>query len=191
MSRFDPPGRRPKRTDREQLKHDVVLGLMGGLPLTVVARRHGTSQTTVSYWEARDPAFAEEIAAARALGWDSLAVECLEIIDDKTDDVMHDADGTARANTANVLRDKARVETRLRLLACWDVGRYGPQKTLKVEGEVQVTQRHVIDPRSLDPPAREALRLLLAHAEAQGLVGPEPVDADYEVLDDEDEASGT
>jgi hypothetical protein len=191
MSKFDPPGRRPKRTDREELKRDVVRGLMGGLPLTVVARRHGTSQTSVDRWAAGDPSYADEIAAARALGWDSLAVECLEIIDDKDGDVMHDADGTARANTANVLRDKARVETRLRLLACWDNGRYGPARTVKVEGEITATTRHVIDPATLDEVQRAALLSLLAHAEAQGLIaGPEPEEAEYEVIE-EDEASGT
>jgi hypothetical protein len=194
MSPRDPPGRRPKRTDRDQLKHDVLLGLMGGLPLTVVARRHGTSQRSVNHWEAGDPDYADEIAAARALGWDSLAVECLEIIDNKEGDVAFDKEGVPHPNTANVLRDKARVETRLRLLACWDVGRYGAQKTVRVEGEVQATVRHVIDPATLDDAGRAALRALLAHAEAQGLIaGPEPEDAEYEVLgaDQGDEASGT
>jgi hypothetical protein len=191
MSKHDPPGWRPKRVEREQLQHDVLLGLMGGLPLTVVARRHGTSQRTVNDWEAKSADYAEDIAAARALGWDSLAVECLEIIDDKSNDVMYDADGTAHANTAAVLRAKAQCEIRLRLLACWDNGRYGPAKTLRVEGEMQVTQRHVIDPRSLDDAGRAALRALLAHAEAQGLIaGPEPQDAEYDEVDDEAEAEG-
>jgi hypothetical protein len=186
-----PQSRRPKRLDRAQLKHDVVLGLMSGLPLSVVARRQGISQKTVSVWGVNDPAFAEEIAAARALGWDSLAVECLEIADDRSDDVMYDADGTARANMASVQSRKLAIETRLKLLACWDVGRYGVQKTVRVEGEVQVTQRHIIDPASLDEGQREALLSLIAHAEAQGLLpSPEPIDAEYETIE-EDEASGT
>jgi hypothetical protein len=178
-----PPGRRPRRTDREQIKHDVLVGLMGGLPLTVVARRNGISQPTVELWKSKDPAFAEDIAAARALGWDSLAIECLEIIDDKSNDVVFDAGGTPHPNTAAVLRAKAQVETRLRLLAKWDSGRYGDAKTVKLEGEVQTTTRHVIDPGSLDPASREALRALIAHAQAQGLIaGPETVDAEYEPL---------
>jgi hypothetical protein len=186
-----PPSKRPRRIDRDQLVHDVVLGLMSGLPLAVVARRHGVSAATVGLWQARDPALAEEIAAARALGWDTLAVECLEIADDRSLDVMHDTDGTARPNMANVQSRKLAIETRLRLLACWDAGRYGPSKTLKVEGEVQVTQRHVIDPRSLDDAGRAALRALLAHAERQGLIaGPEPQDAEYDEVDDEAEAEG-
>lgn len=180
-----PPSKRPRRVDREQLKHDVVLGLMGGLPLSVVARRNGISQPTVDRWSQGDPVLAEDIAAARALGWDTLAVECLQIVDDKSNDVMHDADGTARPNTAAVLRAKAQVETRLRLLACWDSGRYGAARTVRLSGDVQVTQRHVLDPRQLDDAGREALRQLLVAAQEQGLIaGPEPVDAEYEDVDD-------
>jgi len=176
-----PPSRRPKRVEPEQIKHDVLQGLATGLPLTVIARRNGISQVAINKWERRDPGFAEEVAAARALGWDSLAVECLDIIDDKSDDVLIDAEGIPRANTAAVLRAKARVETRLRLLACWDVGRYGAQKTVKVEGEIVATQRHVLDPSLLDEAGRAALRHVLAQAEAQGLLpAPEPEDAEFE-----------
>ena len=182
-----PPGKRPRRVDREQLRHDVLLGLAAGLPLSVVARRHGTSQQAVDGWKSRDPEFAEEIAAARALGWDSLAVECLTIIDDKSEDVILDAQGVPHFNSAAVLRAKAQVETRLRLLASWDSGRYGLAKTLKVEGEVTTTARHVIDPGSLDDAGRAALRALLAHAQAQGLIaGPQPTDAEYESPDPEE-----
>jgi hypothetical protein len=182
-----PPGKRPQRVDRDQLKRDVLLGLMGGLPLTVVARRHGTSQRTVASWGAQDPAFAEEIAAARALGWDHLATECLTIIDDRSNDVVFDAEGIAHPNSAAVLRAKAQCEVRLRLLACWDSGRYGPARTVKVEGEVTATTRHVIDPASLDDAGRAALRHLIAQAKAQGLIeSPEPQDAEYEELGPEE-----
>jgi hypothetical protein len=179
-----PPGRRPRRVDRNQLKHDVLLGLMGGLPLSVVARRNGTSQQTVDAWSKQDPAFADQIGAARALGWDHLAAECLEIADDRSQDVIYDADGTARPNSANVLSRKLMIETRLKLLACWDSGRYGPARTVKVEGEVKQTTRHVLDPRLMTPEDREALRRVLDAAAAQGLLeAPEPVDAEFEALD--------
>lgn len=188
-----PPGRRPKRLDRDQIKVDVLRGLVRGLPLSVVARRNDVSQSAIDKWTARDPTFAEEVAAARSLGWDALAAECLEIIDDKSDDVVFDNDGIPHFNTAGVLRAKAQCEMRLRLLACWDSGRYGPAKTVKLEGDVQVTQRHVVDPRLLDDAGREALRQLLTHAKAQGLIpGPEPQDAEYEEVlgSEEDVADG-
>jgi hypothetical protein len=193
VSRYDPPGRRPRRTDREQLRRDVLQGLEHGLPLTVVARRHETTQRQIDHWARGDPKLADEIAGARALGWDNLAVECLEIIDDRSQDVIYDSDGDPRFNTAAVLRARAQCDVRLRLLACWDVGRYGPQKTLKVEGEV--TQTHTIDPHLLSEEARAALRAVLAHARARGLLaGPEPQDAEFEEIEElgpkEDVADG-
>ena len=41
-------------------------------------------------------------------------------MDDKSNDVVLDAEGVPHFNTAAVLRAKAQVETRLRLLASWD-----------------------------------------------------------------------
>jgi hypothetical protein len=188
-----PQGRRPRRVDREQLKHDVVLGLAAGLPLSVVARRNGVSQSTVDRLQAADPAFAEEIAAARALGWDSLAAECLEIADDSRNDYVEqfDDDGTPqgwRFNSENVLRSRLRIETRLKLLAKWDNGRYGENKRLTVDGEVQTTHRHVLDPSQLDDTGRAALRHLIEQAQAKGLIAaPEPQDAEFVELSDDDE----
>ena len=191
-----PPGKRPRRTDREQLKHDVLLGLAAGLPLTVVARNNGTSQQSVDYWAKRDPAFAEEVAAARALGWDSLAAECLAIADDGRNDYVEQFNDEGesqgwRFNSENVLRSRLRIETRLKLLSKWDSGRYSDDKTVKLEGKVQTTTRHVLDPRLLTAEQRDALRLLLSAAAAQGLLrGPEPQDADYEELRPEEDFAG-
>jgi hypothetical protein len=188
-----PPSKRPRRIDHAQVKADVLLGLATGLPLAVIARRNGISEPTVLYWQGKDQAFAEQVAAARSLGWDSLAVECLEIADDRSDDVVFDSEGVPHPNSANVLSRKLMVETRLRLLSKWDSGRYGDAKTVKLEGQVEATVRHVVDPRTMSEEARAALRALLAHAEAQGLLpAPEPQDADYEEVlgAEEDVADG-
>lgn len=180
------PSRRPRRTDPAQVRHDVLQGLATGLPLQVICRRNGIDQSTISRWEARDPAFAEEMAAARSLGWDSLAAECLEIADDARNDYMEqlDDDGATqgwRFNGENVLRSRLRIETRLKLLAKWDSGRYGDTKRLEVDATI--TQRQVIDPGSLDDSGRAALRHLIDQARAKGLIaGPEPVDAEYSEL---------
>lgn len=181
MSPRDPPGQRPRRLTRDQVKADVLRGLATGLPLKVIARRNGVSQTGIDLWQRLDPAFAEAITEARALGWDHLAVECLEIADDRSDDIVFDKDGIPHPNSANVLSRKLMVETRLRLLAKWDSGRYGEAKTVKLEGDLQVTQKHTLDPRLLDEGGREALRALITHAKAQGLItSPEPQDAEFE-----------
>lgn len=112
-------------------------------------------------------------------GFDQLAHECLEIIDDGRNDWVERqaSDGRSlgwQVNTEAILRSKARVDTRLRLLAVWDRAGYGPQQQVKVDANVAVTEttRHVIDPRSLDDAGRAALRALLAQAEAAGLLPP-------------------
>lgn len=187
MSHPGVTGKRPRRVDRQQVEADVLRGLATGLPLSVIARRNGTSQQLVDYWAKGDPALAEALAEARSLGWDSLAVQCLEIADDRSGDVLYDTEGNPHPNSANVLSRKLAIETRLRLLSRWDSGRYGESaKLLRVEGEVTTTTRHVLDVRQLDPASRDALRALLDHAAAQGLLpGPQPVDAEYEEVEAE------
>jgi hypothetical protein len=171
----------------------VLLGLMAGVPLSIVARRNGTSQQSVSYWETKDPAYAEDIAAARALGWDHLAAQCLEIADDSRNDYVEQLDDDGRPqgwrfNSEHVLRSRLRIETRLKLLAKWDSGRYGDTKRLEVDAELRTTTRHVLDPSQLDDSGRAALRHLLDQARAQGLLAPpEPVEAEYTELPDEPE----
>jgi hypothetical protein len=102
-----------------------------------------------------------------------IAAEALAIADDRSDDLIVGADGVVRSNIDAVRRAKLRVDTRLRLLAKWKSGRYGKQRSVKVDANVAATDepRHVIDPRSLDEAGRAALRQLLAAAEAQGLIG--------------------
>jgi hypothetical protein len=191
MSKFNPPGHRPPRLEHAQIKQDVLLGVMNGTPLAVVARRNGTSQQSVDRWASADPEFAEQLAAARSLGWDHLANECLDIADDSRNDYVEQFTDQGefqgwRFNSENVNRSKLRIETRLRLLARWDSGRYGDNKTVKLEGEVTSTTRHVIDPRSLDDAGRAALRHLIEQAKAQGLIpAPEPTEAEWEEAEDE------
>jgi hypothetical protein len=125
-----------------------------------------------------DPDVKEAVQIARDLGFDWLAHECLEIADDARNDWMarHGPEGEFvgwQFNNEHFQRSRLRIETRFRLLRAWDPSRYGDQRTVKLEGEVTQTQRHVIDPRSLDDAGRAALRELLAQAQAQGLIeGP-------------------
>lgn len=160
---------------REEIVAAVVAGLSRGTPLTVICETLGCPVRTLQEWRDNREDVALAIECARDLGFDWLANECLEIIDDSDGDVVWDTEGNPHPNPSNVLRAKARVETRLRLLAKWDPRRYGDSKTVKLEGEVAVTQRHVVDSRSLTDDGRAALRRLLAEAQAKGLL-PAPQD---------------
>lgn len=188
---------RPRRSNESQIKHDILVGLSLGTPLAIVARANNVSRQRVHQWAEEDPAgFGEDLAAARALGWDTLAHECLQIADDGTNDyVAIYARNNAgeegiigwRLNGEAIRRSEVRINTRLRLLKVWDSGTYGePAKQVKLTADVTSASvvRHTIDPALLDDAGRAALRALLAQATAAGLLPPpdddDAIDADFE-----------
>jgi hypothetical protein len=164
---------------RAEVLQAVIASLERGIPLTVAVEGMRQPRRTVYDWLRADPDVQEAVRLARDLGYDWLAREALQIADDTSNDIVFDADGNPHPNGAAVLRAKVRIETRLKLLSKWDPTRYGDAKTVKVEGEV--TQTHTIDPRLLSEEARAALRAVLEHAKARGLLGgPAPIDAEFE-----------
>lgn len=180
---------------RAEIIRAVSAGLARGTPLTIICealRAQGPfAQQSLYNWLRDDPEAKLAIEFGRDLGHDLIARECLEIADDTSNDWMHDEDGTARPNTAAVLRAKVRIETRLKLLAKWGPARYGEAKTVKLEGEVRQTVRHTIDPRLLPAEQREALRSLIEHAASAGLLpSPDVVDAEYEEVAGDEPSDG-
>jgi hypothetical protein len=170
---------------RQEIMEAVAAGLRRGTPLTVICEalqaQGRFSGQSVFNWLKSDPEAALAIRYARDLGFDWIAHDCIEIADDTSNDVVFDGDGIPHANGAAVLRAKVRVWTRLQLLAKWDPKRYGETRRVEVDAEVRTTTRHTIDPRSLDDAGRAALRHLIEHAQAQGLLeGPDAVDAEFE-----------
>jgi hypothetical protein len=77
-------------------------------------------------WIDADPSLAARIAYARDLGFEAIAEDILDIADDTP------------AISEHVQRNKMRIDTRLKLLACWSPKRYGNKQTVDVgnkEGE--------------------------------------------------------
>ena len=177
---------------RAEIIQAVSAGLTRGTPLTVICEslqaQGAFAGRSIFNWLRDDPEAKLAIEYARDLGHDWLANECLQIADDRSRDVLYDNEGNPHPNGANVLSRKLAIDTRLKLLAKWSP-RYREGSTLKVEGEITTTTRHVLDVRQLDEASRDALRALLDHAAAQGLLpGPETVDAEYiEIEPDADE----
>lgn len=173
-------GGRPPTVDKPEVMRRILTALAQGVPVSIACNTNGISPSLVRQWAEQDAVFAAAKDDAMRVGFDQLAHECLQIIDDGSNDWMEERDrnglptGGWRLNTEAILRSKARVETRLRLLAVWDRAGYGPQQQVKVDASVEVTEvkRHVIDPRSLDDAGRAGLRALLAQAEAAGLLPP-------------------
>lgn len=83
---------------------------------------------TVYYWESDIDGFFARIQEARAVGFDSIASDMMDIADDKNGDYEAGGeDGEMHFNPEAVARAKLRVETRFKLLSKWDRKRYGDE----------------------------------------------------------------
>jgi hypothetical protein len=99
-------------------------------------------------WIETDADLAAQVARARELGFDAIA-----------EDVFDIADGT-RAISEHVQLSKMRIDTRLKLLACWNPKKYGSKATVDVgnkEGETLKVDNGV-DTVALTLQLAEALR---------------------------------
>ena len=107
-------------TFNEKDAAEIVARLSNGEPLThICADDWLPCDDTVRNWAAANLEFGRAIARAREAGFDKIALDALDIADDKLGDAQ---------------RDRLRVETRLKLLAKWDPKRYG-DKVAVVGGE--------------------------------------------------------
>lgn len=108
-----------KSTFTQKAADEIVARLSKGEPLTVICRSPGMPcDDTVRIWAEKNEAFGREIARAREVGFDQIALDALAISDDRDDDPAS---------------RRVRVETRLKLLAKWDPKRYGD--ALKIGGD--------------------------------------------------------
>lgn len=104
----------------EQLLFD---GIASGTPLTQLCRENGIVWRTVYKWLG-DPAFEAGMARARALGFDWLVDEMLEIADDSRNDWIEREGKDPQRNPESVARSRLRIDTRMRILARWDPQRF-------------------------------------------------------------------
>ncbi len=108
-----------KRTP--EVEERIIEGLTDGVPLRVLCRQDDMpSWRTVYDWINADPSFASRVAYARDLGFEALAEDILGIADDTP------------AISEHVQRNKMRIDTRLKLLACWSPKRYGNKQDVSI-----------------------------------------------------------
>lgn len=91
-------------------------------------RQDGMPTTrTIERWRIKDADFASEVARAKDAGFDAIADECLRIADTPLAGEITTVDekGTKVVTEDMLGHRKLQVETRLKLLACWDPRRYG------------------------------------------------------------------
>jgi len=122
--------RQTKRTP--EVEERIIEGLTDGVALRVLCRQDGMpSWRTVYDWINADPSLAARIAYARDLGFEAIAEDILDIADDTP------------AISEHVQRNKMRIDTRLKLLACWSPKRYGNKQDVSIgnkEGETLKVQ---------------------------------------------------
>jgi hypothetical protein len=115
-----------------EIAEDICSRLSTGEPLAQICRDDAMpAYRTVYDWMAAHDDFSANIARAREAGFDQIAMDCLDIADDKSGDVRFvGEDEREVCNTEFVQRAKLRIETRLKLLAKWDPKRYGDKMAL-------------------------------------------------------------
>ena len=133
-------GRPSKRTPA--IDNEICDRLSKGEPLAKICRDgHMPDASTFRDWQAKDEELSRAVARAREAGFDAIALDALAIADN-TGLEAHDSIETpfgAIPNKEWVMRSKLRVDTRLKLLACWDPKRYGAKVELASDPERPVT----------------------------------------------------
>jgi len=114
-------------------KVEICERIATGETLQAVCRDKRMPQwRTVYHWMDDDDEFSANIARARETGYDAIAQNCFDIADTGTNDYMATQTGEGadayRLNGENIQRSKLRIETRLKLLACWSPKKYGQRK---------------------------------------------------------------
>jgi hypothetical protein len=142
---------------KDQIIDDIVAGLSDGVPLRELCRREGMpSWRTVYSWMDAD----EEI------GFEAIAEEILDIADDASNDWMQRKrqNGTVDIvlDSDHVQRSKLRIETRLKLLACWNPKKYGTKQTVDVGNKngdaLKVEHKNEVDEVALTLALSKAIR---------------------------------
>jgi len=147
-----------------EVAQEVFRRISTGEPLLQICKdEHMPKRQTFYDWLARDDSLSVQFARAREEGCDAMADETLVIaderpelnplIDKKTGEVL-----SMDLSSAYIQWQKNRIDTRLKLLACWNPSKYGtkvqmggdPKNPLKIEVKTE---------------AENSLAELLKHAE--------------------------
>jgi hypothetical protein len=137
------PAGRPTEPVPQNIADELVEWISEGKTLREFCRLPGKPHySTVYDWQEKDETFALRIARARLIGEDVIAMECLEIADDGSNDweTRQTAKGVdyQAHNPEVVNRSRLRVDTRLKLLAKWNPKKYGEKVDMNLSGSVDL-----------------------------------------------------
>lgn len=113
----------PLAYTQEKMEH-VLKNVANGITITQSAKEIGVDRVTIYRWLATQPGLQQHLDAAREIGEDVIADECLRIADD--------------VDEAPESR-KVRVWTRLQLLARWNPKKWSERRTVELSDDI--TQR--------------------------------------------------
>jgi hypothetical protein len=112
----------------EAISEELCNRISNGEPLRQICRdEHMPSWGAVYDWLEKDAKLASRVARARELGYDALAEEALQIADTPVEATKRtqSEDGMTVTTEDALGHRKLQIETRLKLLACWNPKRYG------------------------------------------------------------------
>jgi hypothetical protein len=97
---------------------------------------HMPSWRTVYNWREQVPAFAEQLAVARDMGFDAIAEDTIDMVDETPERTatMHGD----KVDAGHVAWQKNRVEQRLKLLSKWS-NRYSDKQSIQMSGSLALT----------------------------------------------------
>ena len=138
----------------EELSEQICALVSNGVNLRSVCRMEGMpAWRTVYDWVVDRPDFAARLAHARDIGYDALAEEALEIANTPhlgqkkvySSGAGEDEDSMTVTEDDMLGHRKLQIETRLKLLACWNPKKYGnkvavggdPGNPIQVEAQVE------------------------------------------------------
>ena len=149
----------PKKTGRPskhtpELVAEICERLSAGEPLRQICRDDRMPHWTRMYdWLSQDPDLSLRVARAREAGYDALAEEALEIANTPhlgqkkvfSSGAGEDEDSMTVTEDDMLGHRKLQIETRLKLLACWNPAKYGtkvqmggdPKNPIKMDIQVE------------------------------------------------------
>ena len=116
----------------------VCARLSEGETLRKAAKAEGVTHSTVLEWVDTKPEFADQYARARAIGYQLLADQIIEISDDGSGDVI-DTEHGPKANPEFAARSRLRVDSRKWMLSKMLPKIYGEKTEVDIKARVTIT----------------------------------------------------
>ena len=125
--------------NRAELQDEIIEWLSEGKVLAAYCRQEGKPKYRVVYdWMAEDAAFAADVARARDTGFEVLADETVIIANTPLmgKEITESSETGLTIKKSDMLgHRKLQIETRLKILACWNPKKYGQKQILSGDAE--------------------------------------------------------